>query len=481
MPTNYWKIGSNQTKKVIEIGKKLGISENQLEKWYEVTQKEVIENGGSTLLKINGFSLPKLLKVAFPEFNWNDGNFSKKPQGYWKTAVNERNLLQDVARKLGIKEGDLEGWYKFTGSHVADNGGKPLMKIHNDSLLKVLKSGYPDHKWDPRRLSMKPRYFWTDMSNQKDAMITIGHKLGIKDNDFDGWYKVNNAMVLKNGGNVLLHKHQNSLNVLLREVFPEHPWDNSKFSTKPQNFWKSKETQRLFLEELSLKLGIQVGNYAAWYKITNNDVSDKGGAVLLEYHKGSVSQMVATLYPEHHWELSKFSRRPKKFWHSLENQKAYVIELGKKFNITPDNLQGWYRLSNKDIISNGGGSILEFHSFSKYKLLRTVFPDHDWDLNMFSSKPANFWKSSETQKAFIEEFAKKKDFHDLDSWYEVSAREIKAQGGSSLLTYHNGSLNSILKSVYPDHVWDISRFRVKGRSGTEITVDSPDFKTFKWE
>src|SRR6476660_4706273 len=46
----------------------------------------------------------------------------------------------------------------------------------------------------------------------------------------------------------------------------------------------------------------------------------------------------------------------------------------------------------------------------------------------------------------------------LDDWYNIRYNNVKKNGGSSLLNSYNGSISSMLKSLYPDHTWQMTRF-----------------------
>lgn len=43
-----------------------------------------------------------------------------------------------------------------------------------------------------------------------------------------------------------------------------------------------------------------------WYKVTQEDFHEGGGATLLNYYNGSPFLALQTIYPEHKWELEQF-------------------------------------------------------------------------------------------------------------------------------------------------------------------------------
>lgn len=56
-----------------------------------------------------------------------------------------------------------------------------------------------------------------------------------------------------------------------------------------------------------------------WYNVTQEDIFKNGGRALVrEYYSGSPSLALRNVYPEHNWDLEKFSNKPKIFEKFLE-------------------------------------------------------------------------------------------------------------------------------------------------------------------
>jgi hypothetical protein len=49
----------------------------------------------------------------------------------------------------------------------------------------------------------------------------------------------------------------------------------------------------------------------------------------------------------------------------------------------------------------------------------------------------------------------------MEDWYEVTTEDIRKNGGAAVLFYYNGSPSSALQSVYPEHFWDLTKFKNK--------------------
>jgi hypothetical protein len=58
-----------------EIGKDLGISGDNLEAWYNITEAELLRHGGITLGLGKRSSLSSLVKSVFPEHQWDSSRF----------------------------------------------------------------------------------------------------------------------------------------------------------------------------------------------------------------------------------------------------------------------------------------------------------------------------------------------------------------------------------------------------------------------
>jgi len=64
------------------------------------------------------------------------------------------------------------------------------------------------------------------------------------------------------------------------------------------------------------------------YKLTREDIDNNGGASLLtKYYHNSPSRALMNVYPEHNWDLDRFTIKPLKFWKAQENHKRFLDTL----------------------------------------------------------------------------------------------------------------------------------------------------------
>ena len=69
----------------------------------------------------------------------------------------------------------------------------------------------------------------------------------------------------------------------LQAVYPDYVP-----TVKPQGYWKNKENQKKFFDQLAIKWNIQKPE--DWNRITKEMVSKEGGHFIESYYKGSLRQ-----------------------------------------------------------------------------------------------------------------------------------------------------------------------------------------------
>ena len=68
-------------------------------------------------------------------------------------------------------------------------------------------------------------------------------------------------------------------------------------------------------------------------------------------------------------------------------------------------------------------------------------------------KPKNHWNSLDNQRLFINELGDTLGVKKIDDWYSITTRQIRKLGGGGILKRYNGSLYTLLQTVYPDYQW----------------------------
>jgi hypothetical protein len=261
---------------------------------------------------------------------------------------------------------------------------------YNGSLQALLNAVYPGHLWLPWRFPKTPKSYWKDVGNHKKFVKYLGEQLKVREGHLEDWYKLSTKAVVDNGGGGLLSYHyDNSVFKLLSSTFPDYSWNPWKFGQVSKDYWISVENQKAFLDDVGSTLGFKQGDMSGWYSISNEVVFKHGGKALLSnIYKGSLYSLLVSVYPDHKWIPWRFKHTTRDYWSSIENQKLFVLELGRQFGFDDENLEGWYSVTNRKLIDNGAQGILSgYYDGSMIRLLSTVYPDHYWDPSKFIKTP----------------------------------------------------------------------------------------------
>ena len=113
-----------------------------------------------------------------------------------------------------------------------------------------------------------------------------------------------------------------------------------------------------------------------WYSVGASDFLENYGGSILSKYSGSSSKLIQSVFPGHDWDEEKW-KVSKGYWDDIANQREFmeglIVKLGLKDH------QQWKSITSKMIIKNGGTGILKKYSGSPSKLIRSVFPEHDWN------------------------------------------------------------------------------------------------------
>jgi len=110
-PMNYWSSLENRKAFVCELGAKLGIKENEKERWYDVSSAVVLkEDGGGRLLRgIYHGSMRDLLSAVYPEYDWLPWKFQHIDRVTWQSPAVMKKAVAYLEKELQIKTTD--DWY----------------------------------------------------------------------------------------------------------------------------------------------------------------------------------------------------------------------------------------------------------------------------------------------------------------------------------------------------------------------------------
>lgn len=307
VPRNYWSSIENQKKFVKELEGKFNIKEGDLDAWYKVTTKALVDNGASSLLKHHHGSTFALLKAIYPSFPWDPLRFGKVPRNFWASIENQRLFIESLGRKLGGKEGDREALYKLSNQNLIENGASRLLTRYNSSIFQMLSSIYPEYSWDPLKFSQVPKHYWLSMDNQKAFMDALGKKLGFSLGNLEPWYKVTNQVMVDNGGSRILAIYKSSIPSLLEKVYPQYLWESWKFPRRNESVLKDPEAVADILALLESHLSIK--DPKAWYRVTDSQLRTFEGSRVFVKNRAALLDALRVRYPAERWDEELFQKR----------------------------------------------------------------------------------------------------------------------------------------------------------------------------
>jgi len=137
-----------------------------------------------------------------------------------------------MGKQLGYHA--FQDWYSITHQDIEKHGGSGLISNHyNNSPVTTLLSLYPEFDWEPWKfVNLKlPRSIWGQEGKYGKKILTDMSKcLGIS--SLDDWYRVSlNDLALCRGADLYIKKRGGLMKFLLAE-YPDHSWDQRKFSNR---------------------------------------------------------------------------------------------------------------------------------------------------------------------------------------------------------------------------------------------------------
>jgi hypothetical protein len=363
----------------------------------------------------------------------------------------------------------LEDWYQFTSTDATKALAKILATSGNEGgvqqkrnsflyLSQLLRDVYPAHEWLEWRFKRVSSAYWNVLSNQRAFFDWFEKRAGIDTKE--KWYNVKMEAIEAAGGalqnlgyigefhadsfvfigyGLLSHKYRNSIASALSSIYPEHNWKIWKFHRVPRSFWKQKTTQRAFLDDCAVTLGLwdsADGRKALekWYHVDPKQITALDGGSVLALHQKSMVLALCYAYSEHEWKEWLFtkSKVPQNFWNLPSNRRRYMDWLAsERLEFDPvKEPSRWYKITHDVIHKNFGGGLISFHyGDSVADLVSSVYSEHEWLEWKFEKTQDNWWTAVENQIKFLDWFAKQRNIKDDLDWTTVDLSDIREAGG----------------------------------------------------
>ena len=454
VPHNFWKSKDNQRQFMDSLAKEFNIQSP--EGWKNVTVSMIKQKGGWAILQQYPTYFD-LLQSVYPEFSWDPLlHTNRVPHKFWQSMENKRKFMDSIAADLSLKS--PSDWKGVTYNMIEEYGGAAILHQY-PTLMDLFKDVYPEYSWDIfKDRNNVPYNFWKSSENQRSFMDSISRELNI-DQSPEGWKNVTAQMIKRYGGSGMLSQYPN-LYTLLETVYPEYDWSKNHRKNVANNFWKSKENQRKFLDTIAEELNIK--SPEEWKNVTTSMIHDRNGGRLLALYP-SFFDLLRENYPEYTWNVFLHRRSvPNNYWKKIENQKKFLDEIKCKYSI--ENTNDWRKITYSIIIENKGSSLLEQYK-SFYECLRSVYPEEDWSLFLTNQEKKEFWSDEKNIIEFRDKMITKYEINQMADWYRISHLQIELEGGGYLLSQLG--LLGLFQKFYPNYEWDNNLLKTSNKKSTQ--------------
>ena len=149
---------------------------------------------------------------------------------------------------------------------------------------------------------------------------------------------------------------------------------------------------------------------------------------------------------------SLVKRKSPNYWNNKENILTFVRELKQILNLRTK--EDWDLLTTKQIHINGGSRLLMKHSILEIKCIGYPEGKSYFELPKNKKKPKKekkpdgYWDKDENILHFLKELSIKLNLKTIDDWNSITAKQIKLNGGGSLLLKY--SLYDLKCLGFPD-------------------------------
>lgn len=345
VPNGFWDDICNIRAYIKWFEKQFGIT--KMEDWYAVQQDDVYEHCGSGLISRYASSVPRLLAVAYPDFDWKPWRFTQTASHFWWEKSNCVAYLRWLAKELNLKS--PEGWYRVRREDFVKYHGGSLFVVSGLTLLEILRDLHPDFEWLEWRFMQVPAGFWDSPSNRIRYLKWLGKQLGYtKKSD---WYQIKNKDFHRfDGGTLIEFVFKRDVIAVLKELYPKSNWLEWKFHAVPTGFWDEPKNCKKYLRWFAKRVGIK--RKSDWYRISNDDFKSNLGSGFMKRFRTPYGAL-SFAYPNLTWLPWLFDRIPYGFWDDRSNREQYLRWVGKqlKFKSASD----WQRLTADLLRTMRGG------------------------------------------------------------------------------------------------------------------------------
>ena len=338
----------------------------------------------------------------------NEKYYFEKPKEYWDDKNNVKEFLSQMKEKLQINT--PKKWNIINKEIISKFGGNLLLAKYSLHEIKYL--GFPDGNFT------KPAGYWNNIQNIHKFLFELKLKYNL--NSPNDWNSITRKQIQDFGGCTILNKY--SMYDIKCLGCPE---GELKFD-KPAKYWENKKNVNKFLSMIKEKLNLKTTQN--WNKLTKNQILEFGGGSSL-LSKYSLYEIKCLGCPEGELIFKQsIPYKPTGYWDNHENILLFLSQLKNQLHLHTSN--DWNLLTRKQILENGGSSLL-----SKYSLYEIKCLGYPEGKSLFKPprKTIGFWNDQENIQNFIHKLKEKYNLQTFSDWNSITYNQILSNGGKVLL------------------------------------------------
>ena len=438
----------NHRKSIDRIFLKLNLQ--NLEDWKQVSINNFKKKGGEEIIKFYSHNMENCLQTIYPNYPWKKISFESPSQSfsrdYFRSIENQRKYLDFLFRKFYLQ--NLDDWLEISSYKIIQNGGTSLLSLYSFDRKKLLSNVYPDHPWQFEKLKINNK---KENDHKSLVYLRFMNKLFRKFrlNSLDDWLNISRSQILQCGGKEILLYYNNNLKTLFSSIYPNHNWNFDNMKMNVNEYFKSIENQRKFMDDLYSKLNFVSLN--EWLFTPKSVIVDHGGFSLLSYYyENDMKKLLSSIYPNHHWKFDVNLNEVFSIEIQVKKMEILFIKLKLK------SLNDWLKVPRLVFERRGGKNLLDFYSNDMKKLLSTIYPNHLWQFDRMKFRPtANYSKSFSFHFDRLNFLRGKYLIRKKKDWYRVSVNAERI------------SISKSLKFVFPNEKWEKKLFQIRSRKSTQ--------------
>eukprot|EP00026_Physarum_polycephalum_P002905 Phypoly_transcript_02914.p1 GENE.Phypoly_transcript_02914~~Phypoly_transcript_02914.p1 ORF type:complete len:836 (+),score=73.69 Phypoly_transcript_02914:81-2588(+) len=235
-------------------------------------------------------------------------------------------------------------------------------------------------------------------------------------------------------------------------------------NVKPFGFWlqQKRKNMRLFFEQFAGSNRLDPLIPEDWYSVSAQTIMEMDeGSTILSYYNGSIIRALVQLFPEVHFDESKFFIVPQKYWQVVANRRKFFFDLAKVKGFDPLLAKNWYSLTEKTMMEfKGANSVARYYNSSITRALMHLFPELNFNREAFSSATRTSWRDIKKRRAFFTKIAADKGFDPLipSNWYQLSFNTFNSFPGANTIRKIYGGFKNALCQLYPTLRFDKTKF-----------------------